>query len=442
MDALSPPRYRRFSRPGPAPQSADLPAYTRRNTLAQPIARREPVEHIYPLSDSKGRPWASLTLMSSAKSGKSLPTFFEKEHLNGSFQLTAEKGDSIQSVTVIVTGRIVTGSSIDDSYVFLNQSLSLWSKTDSRSTGAATKLLGPCVWPFSIPLPKAVSLKDSGDDSLYRLPETFLERHTRASVAYEICVLVSRGKLRTDSQIKTRFGYIPSTRPEPPSPLRQLAYRDHTILPGPDVDPLGWKTSSTAVVRGTLFKTRQAAVHCILSLANPLSYTRGTVIPCRLTLESTDDQALDMFSSPSAPVVVLRRCVRFQNPSTSSRREIDWVESYEDVARATLWPAAEGNDAPYSRSLEGEIKLAKDLASSSSIGRFTVSYTVVVSSFETVGFTSASSLPILEEHVTIATTHARDSPRPLAYSPPAYAPLPIPRQRNDFFALPANHYRL
>jgi hypothetical protein len=103
MDASSPPRYRRFSRPGPAPQSADLPAYTRRNTLAQPIARREPVEHLYPLSDSKGRPWATLSLRSSAKSGKSVPTFFEKEHINGSFQLTAEKGDSIQSVTVTVS---------------------------------------------------------------------------------------------------------------------------------------------------------------------------------------------------------------------------------------------------------------------------------------------------------------------------------------------------
>jgi hypothetical protein len=40
--------------------------------------------------------------MSSAKSAKSLPTFFEKERINGSFQLTAEKGDSIQSVTVTV----------------------------------------------------------------------------------------------------------------------------------------------------------------------------------------------------------------------------------------------------------------------------------------------------------------------------------------------------
>ncbi|KAJ7364223.1 hypothetical protein DFH08DRAFT_682227 [Mycena albidolilacea] len=437
MDASSPPRYRRFSRPGPAPQSADLPAYTRRNTLAQPIARREPVEHLYPLSDSKGRPWATLSLRSSAKSGKSVPTFFEKEHINGFFQLTAEKGDSIQSVTVTVTGRIITGSSVDETYVFLNQSLPLWSKTESRISGAATKLLGTCVWPFSIPLPKAVSLKDSGNDTLYRLPETFLERHTRASVSYEISVLVSRGKLRADSQIKTRFGYIPATRPDPPSLLRQLAYREGSILPGPEVDPAGWKTSSTAVVRGTIFKSRQAAVHCMLSLANPLSYTRGTVIPCRMTLESTDVQALDMFSCPSAPVVTLRRCVRFQDPSTSSKREVDWVESYEDVSRAVLWPAADGNNASYSRSLEGEIKLPKDLTSTSSIGRFTVSYTVVVSSFETVGFTPSSSQPILAEAVTIATTHARDSPRPVAYAPPAYAPLPVPRHHNDFYAAPA-----
>jgi hypothetical protein len=282
----------------------------------------------------------------------------------------------------------------------------------------------------------------SGDDTLYRLPETFLERHTQASVAYEICVLVSRGKLRADSQIKTRFGYIPSIRPDPPSLLRQLAYREHMdCLPGPSYDPHGWHDSSTAVVRGMVFKTRPAAVHCVLALANPLSYTRGTVIPCRLNLESNDGQALDMFSCPTAPMVTLRRCVRFQNPTTSSKREIDWVESYEDVARAVLWPASDGNDAPYSRSLEGEIKLPKDLASTSSIGRFTVSYSVVVSSFETVGFAPSSSQPILAEPVTIATTHARDSPRPLAYSPPAYAPLPIPKRQNEFFAFQAAAYR-
>ncbi|KAJ7650105.1 hypothetical protein FB45DRAFT_731348 [Roridomyces roridus] len=431
MDA-SPPRYRRFSRLGPVPQSAaDLPAYTRRNTLAQPAVRREPVEHIFPLEDSKGRPWASLTLRSSAKSSKSTPMYNEKEHINGSFQLHAEKGDSIHSVTVNITGRIVTGAGVNDTYIFLSQSLPLWSKADSRASGAATKLLGASVWPFSIPLQKAVSGKDG---VLYRLPETFLERHTRASVAYEISVLVSRGKLRPDSHVKTRFAYVPNIRPDPPSALRQLAYRENSLIPGPEVDPTGWKSTTTAVIRGTMFQRREASVHCTLHLANPLSYTRGTVIPCRMTLDSTDEHALDLFSSPSAPMVTLRRCVRYQNLSTSSKRAPDWAESFEDVSRAVFWPAPSGSDT-YSRNLEGEIKLSKDLASTSAFGIFTVSYTVVVSSFETVGFVPSSShQSILLEPVTIATTYARDSPRPHAYAPPEYAPLPVPRTHNDYFA--------
>ncbi|KAJ7067134.1 hypothetical protein C8F01DRAFT_980387 [Mycena amicta] len=435
MDASFSPRYRRFSRPGPVPQSAcDLPAYTRRNTLAQPVARREPVEHAY--FDGKGSPRATLTLRSSAKSSKSIATFHEKEHINGSFQLTAEKGDSIHSITVTITGRVITGSTIDDSYTFFSHSLPLWSKAESRSSGAATKLLGTSSWPFSIPMPKAVSLKDGSRDVLYRLPETFLERHIRGSISYEISVLVSRGKLRSDSEIKTRFAYIPGIRPDPPSLLRQLAYREHAELPGPEVDPVGWSASSTTVVRGSVFKTRQAAIHCMLSLANPLSYTRGTIIPIRLTLESTDGQALDILSAPTAPVVTLRRCVRYQNLATSSKRAADWVDSVEDICRAALWPSANGIDAAYSRCLEGEIKLPKDLASSSSIGLFTVSYTIALSSFEATGFIPATSETILTEPVTIATTHARDSPRPLEYAPPSYAPLPLPR-RNEFYAAPA-----
>ncbi|KAF7316680.1 hypothetical protein HMN09_00400900 [Mycena chlorophos] len=438
MDAPFPSRYRRFSRPGPAPQSAcDLPAYTRRNTLAQAVVRREPVEHTFPLFDGRGNPWATLTLRSSAKSTKSVPTFHEKEHINGSFELTAEKGDSIQSVTVTITGRVVTGSTIDDSYTFFSHSLPLWSKAESRSSGAAAKLLGTTSWPFSIPMPKTVGLKEgSRADVQYRLPETFLERHIRGSISYEISVLVSRGKLRSDCEIKTRFAYIPGIRPDPPSLLRQLAYREHAELPGPEVDPLGWFGSTTAVVRGSVFKTRQAAIHCMLSLANPLSYTRGTVIPVRLMLESTDGQALDIMSAPSAPVITLRRHVRYQNLATSTKRAADWVDAVEDVCRAVLWPSASGVDAAYSRCLEGEIKLPKDLASTSSIGLFTVSYTIVLSSFEAAGFIPATSHHILAEPVTIATTHARDSPRPLEYAPPSYAPLPLAR-RNDFYAAQA-----
>lgn len=104
MDAASPPRYRRYStsRHGPVPCSGDeLPPYTRRNTLTQPIARREPTEHIYKLTE-KNRPFVTLKLYSSAKSSASLPTFFEKENINGTLEVLAEKGDSISSITAIV----------------------------------------------------------------------------------------------------------------------------------------------------------------------------------------------------------------------------------------------------------------------------------------------------------------------------------------------------
>ncbi|CAK5268373.1 unnamed protein product [Mycena citricolor] len=418
MSLSSSPRYRRFSRAGPAPAFVEeLPAYTgrRRATLSQPVVRRDPVEHVFPLED-KGRPWATLTLRSSAKSAKSIPTFHEKENINGSFRMMAEKGDSIHSITVQITGRVITDSSSAGMSVFLSQSLPLWSKIDSRIAGASSKLLGQCEFPFSIPLSKTVN--GDGYDSAFRIPETFLERRTQASITYEIAVVVSRGKLRSDSYVKTRFGYIPNLRPDPPSLLRRLAYQENSVLAGPDVDPEGWSVTGPAVVRGLMFRSHPVAVNCILALANPMSYTRGTVLPCRLTVECADAQALELLSASNAPVAVLRRIVRFQ--SATSKK---CVESVEDVSQAVWWPSPSEADSglPYSRCLEGEIKLSKNLASSSSIGgRFNVSYTVSLLPFDVIGFTPSTPGSALDQPVTIATTYARDSPRPQAYAPPSY----------------------
>lgn len=75
-------------------------------------------------------------------------------------------------------------------------------RAPSPSAGTSqSKLLGHCVWPLSIPLPKtAVCSNGTGDMQAFRLPETFLERHTSASVQYDFTILISRGKLRSDSQ--------------------------------------------------------------------------------------------------------------------------------------------------------------------------------------------------------------------------------------------------
>jgi len=60
--------------------------------------------------DGRSKPWASLKVLSSAKSAKSLPTFFEKENINGTLELNADKCDSIQAITASVSCHIVRDS--------------------------------------------------------------------------------------------------------------------------------------------------------------------------------------------------------------------------------------------------------------------------------------------------------------------------------------------
>ncbi|KIM40544.1 hypothetical protein M413DRAFT_445987 [Hebeloma cylindrosporum] len=429
MDASSPPRYRRFStRPGPAPSSgSELPPYTRRNTLTQPVnIRREPTEHVFQIADGKSKPWITLRVFSSAKSSRSLPTFFEKENITGRLEIDAERGDSIQAVTAMVTGRIITGSNIDDSFVFLNQVQPIWSKSPdaprvpSPSEGASSnKLLGHCVWPLSIALARTASVPTgSGDTRSFRLPETFLERQTRVSVQYDLTVVISRGKLRADNRVTTAFGYVPSTRPDPPSLLRQIAYQQFLPVPGPTSDPEGWKTLRPVAIRGVIFNTHRVEAKCTLSLARPLCYARGTVLPCSLTLESRESRVLDLLSNSNAIVLSLRRRVRFYNKTCSSRQDVAWNESVEDMGRAVWWPSTDARSDADIRHLEGEIKLAKDLRPTSEMGHFSISYAVVLCPFTATGF-SSDSAALLSEPVDIATFHAK-GPRTNAYAPPAY----------------------
>ncbi|KAF9524862.1 hypothetical protein CPB83DRAFT_773149 [Crepidotus variabilis] len=443
VDIAAPPQYRRYSaRPGPVPvadsTAHDLPAYTRRNTLCQPMhdSRREPTEHVFQVADGKSKPWITLKLSSSAKSSKSLPTFFEKENINGQLEVDAERGDSIQAITATVTGRIITGSSVDDCFVFLNVTQPIWAKSldtpriPSPSEGASsTKLLGHCVWPLSIALPRTVTVPTgAGEMRPFRLPETFLERNTRVSVQYDLTINISRGKLRSDNRIKTAFGYVPSTRPEAPSMLRQCAYTQFLPIPGPSTDPEGWKMLRPVAVRGTMFRTHRVEAKATLSLAKPLCYARGTVVPLSLTLESRDSQAMDLLSAPSAVSVTLRRRVRFFNKTCSSRQDVAWNESVEDVGKAVWWPSTsqDARSDATTRHLEGEIRLAKDLRPTSEMGHFSISYAVVLSPFTATGFMSDSAA-LLSEPVEIATMHPR-GPRTNAYAPPAYD-----SSRNDEF---------
>ncbi|EAU85673.2 hypothetical protein CC1G_10945 [Coprinopsis cinerea okayama7 len=440
MDVLAPPPcYRRYSR-GQAPHTTDLlPAYSRRHrdNREASSSRREPTEHTFELTDSKSKPWCTLKLYSSAKSSKSLPTFFEKEKITGKLDLVAERGDSIQAVTATVTGSIISGASSSESFVFLNQTLPIWSKcldiprVPSPSEGASSsKLIGRCEWPLSIPLPRTVDIPTaSGDVRTYRLPETFLERYTSVSIQYNLTIVISRGKLRSDNVIKTAFGYVPSTRPEPPSLLRQLAYQENLPLPDPATDPEGWKTLRPVSVRGFMFKTRPVEARCTLSISRPLCYTRGSVLPCFLTLEGREPSILDVLAFPNAPTLKLRRRVRFFNRNASSAassgklKEVAWNESVDDVGTAVWWqpPNARGDESEYVRHLEGEIKLTKDLRPSSEIAHFSVSYSVVLLPFKAANYTSDST-PLLSEPRMTAQHHDHQllarSTSPMDFSAP------------------------
>ncbi|KAJ6536933.1 hypothetical protein B0H19DRAFT_1382759 [Mycena capillaripes] len=377
------------------------------------------VRHRFPLLDKRGKQWGILTLESGARSANSTPLFYEDDTIYGSFETEIEKGDSIRSVTVKVTGAVITGPMVDDRMQFLKVSTCLWARQN------ATPDAGRFFRPFSIPLPSEVASQSDGQPSTLRLPESFLERHTRATVLYEVSLTVSRGLFRPDSYFKTRFRYVPCTRPDAPSALRQRAYRLNRPLRGPANDPAGWKTSTTAMSHGHVFRTRQAVVQCTLSLARPLFYTRGSVIPCFLTLSSGDPDALELHAAPTALTVHLRRRVRYAAADRPTLHSVAGAqESLAVVARAAWWPRDAGSEdeEEHTRTLEGEVRLPPELAASADMGSYSISYTVDVLPPDCVGFTPTGSgnQVLISVQVEIATMYAANAQRPVAYAPPSY----------------------
>jgi len=422
----TPPSY--FS--NPFRHTDELPAYTRRNArrasvnpaITQISPPRDRCQHTYELMNGRNKPWAKLTLDSSARSSQQIPTFFEDEPIAGSVVLNLDKEDSITAVSISIKGKIITGSGTGDACSFLSYSHPLWSKamgnprspSDARHSG---KLVGTYSWPFSIALPKKVALEATPGSPMqsYRLPQTFVERYTRVSIQYELVVNITRTKLRADSNLSTAFAFIPCTKPEAPSMLRQLAYRENSPLLPPETDPEGWRALPSVTIRGSVFTSRNVNVKGTLFLANPLSYTRGSVIPLFLTLSSSDAQALDLLTSSKAASVRLVRRVKY------IMQGAEWRESVEQLENAVWWPANDGGGDRHNRRMCGEIRLVKDLKPSCLFGHFSLEYSVVIMPFHTSGFVSANRMdePLSKAPVEITTLYAR-GPKPKAYAPPSY----------------------
>jgi hypothetical protein len=131
------------------------------------------------------------------------------------------------------------------------------------------------------------------------------------------------------------------------------------------MDPEGWRTLPAIPVKGKIFSSHLVDVDVDLSLAKPLSYTRGTVVPLFLTLRSKDPQALDLLSCPHAINIRLRRHVKYTYTGAAD------LEDAEDFVENAVWWPATGGDV-HSRRMNGEIRLAKDLKPTTSISHFTI----------------------------------------------------------------------
>ncbi|TBU30407.1 hypothetical protein BD311DRAFT_659291 [Dichomitus squalens] len=415
---------------------------------------RTPVEHLYHLTSSKGRPWLTLKVISKAPASTFLPSFYEGEPIKGSVTLDLTKEESIKAISVQAIGEMT--SSVTEILNFVQVSETLWKSSappePSSPSGSqnASKLVGEHSWPFSLTLPPVCQVRlPTATAETFPLPGSFSERLARVHIQYQVIATVHRSRFRVDNSVSTIIGYIPIIRPEAPSIARQIAYLENTPLPGPEADPEGWHCLEPLQVRGSVFSTREVDAKCTFALAKPLTYTRGSVIPCLMTVETTDPQALDLLSSPRSLVVRLLRQIATGEASLSvtplgGKRlpGLDYERAVQGLATAVWRPDSSRN--PHKRVLHGEIHLPSMLKPTCHLGKFelTVSvsapvdspaftqgfphaivaqYSVAVYAPKAVAFQpDGDAEAVLQQLPVVIGTAYAAGPRPRIYSPPAY----------------------
>ncbi|EMD36827.1 hypothetical protein CERSUDRAFT_83847 [Gelatoporia subvermispora B] len=407
---------------------------------------RPSTEHSYYLTSRKGPAWLTLKVTSHARSSGQLPSFFQGDAVAGVVELNLVDEESIKAVSIAITGQLTTSAT--DVFTFLQLSEELWSPsmglpTPTAGTTSSVKsngrLRGSFSWQFSLALPTVVDMKwRSGSSEPCSLPPSFSERMARVHIQYQLLASVRRGLFHVDAKVGTVFAYTPIIRPEAPSLLRQISYLESAPLPGPEEDPEGWTTLKSIKIRGTIFHAREIDVTCTLSLAQPLCYTRGSVIPCLMDLQTDDLQALHILADSRAPVVRLLRQVSMGVSTASSMSGkvsagVAFQPAIQDTRQAVWWPSSR-NSRSNVRRLEGEILLNPALKPSCRMGEFELSYSVGVYPLKAVAFTAqdASDHLLQSVPVTIATAYP-PGPRARIHSPPDYDDFSSIGQASEFF---------
>ncbi|KAM5546092.1 hypothetical protein V8D89_000218 [Ganoderma adspersum] len=391
---------------------------------------RPPVEHLYHLMNSRDRPWLTLKVVSKAPASTYLPSFHEGDPVGGSVTISLRKEEPIKAISIQVLGQMT--SSVTEILNFVQVSETLWNTPSSESSSGNTghsdsKLVGEHSWPYLLNLPNVCQVQSrNGSMETFPLPASFSERMARVHIQYQVIVTVHRSRFRVDSTLGTVFGYLPIIRPGPPSMARQLAYLENTPLPGPDADPDGWHCLEPLPIRGSVFSTREVDARCTFALAKPLSYTRGSAIPCVMVVETTDPQALDLLSAPRSLVVRLLRQIATGVGGASGTRlpSLEFERAVHEFATAVWQGDAYGaarRRPAHARVLHGEIHLAPGLKPTCRLGTFELSYSVAVYPPKAVAFQpDGGGDTILQQTAVVIGTAYPPGPRPTVYSPPAY----------------------
>ncbi|KAF9448990.1 hypothetical protein P691DRAFT_728750 [Macrolepiota fuliginosa MF-IS2] len=444
----NPPRYEHLLLP--TPESPTTPTTTMHGagSQAQQRQRSSFVHHrLYLKKNGAEKPWATLRLISRAplpNSKQKTPRFIGGDLVKGVLELELESPMSVQSISLNVKGKLTTTRCMERSslenhdYVFLEKLHELYSKkahggpgnwgqcNTSRNRKSDGKMQGTYHIPFSFTFPTEVTV-GGGQNLLptltYKLPPSHLERDSNVTVRYEIGLTIGHGKLKMNSRVSTNIVYTPKLVAPPASGGRQTAYQEGALLPGPGRDPGGWHGVSPVALSGKI-QDRITQVSCALYLANPLWYTRGTVLPCCLKLSGVDFDLLEHLASPKWVDLQLVRYISFckdgDYPSSPSRDPANEAE-VEVMGTAVWWrpPKSDEPEDNNTRWLEGEIHLPMDLHPSSEYPRFIIEYYVEMMPFLSHNFNidieSGHQHPVIRQPVKIATFH-QYGPVPVAFT--------------------------
>ncbi|KAJ2922281.1 hypothetical protein H1R20_g14811, partial [Candolleomyces eurysporus] len=222
---------------------------------------------------------------------------------------------------------------------------------------------------------------------------------------YEVVVKIVSGLLRTKDRITANVPYVPVIKAPPLPPLRASAYRAGTYLVGPDDDPSGWYALSPLKLNIDVKERPSLAadIVCTVYVANPIVYTRGTVIPCYLICEAPDQSEIDEIgvllhaftSQQCVSLKLTQRVLYVRDPlQAASYKRADLAKSgvgkvedhtnYNEIGVAVWWTPgilgvrhARGDLEPGTRScLEGEIHLDSGILPSTKTPFLVISHAV------------------------------------------------------------------